>query len=63
MLWLRGDTSIFFNKSKKYKTLDIIDKNLIIDIAFKFLTYFFSPIIKVNQSIEESEKKDETIYE
>ena len=25
--------------------------------------YFFSPIIKVNQSIGESEKKEETTYE
>jgi hypothetical protein len=58
---LREDISLFFDKSKRNKKLDIIDKNLSIDITFKFLICFFSPMIKVNHSIGEKEKKEDTI--
>ena len=47
--------------STRNKKLDSIDRNLISDIDFKFLAYLFSPIIKVNQSIGDKEKKDDTI--
>ena len=56
-----GDVSVFLNNLKRNKTLEDIERNLIIAIAFKFLIYLFSPIIIVNQSIGLREKKDDTM--
>lgn len=56
-----GDVSVFLNNLKRNKTLEDIERNLIIAIAFKFLIYLLSPIIIVNQSIGLREKKDDTM--